>query len=418
MKLRLPGVVELHADERAPLSAAFCGFFCLLCGYYLLRPLRDALGLAGGVGQLPWLFTATFLAMLALVPVMGWLVRRLPPARFVPVVFRFFALNILLFALWFASAWAPLAAARVFFVWLSVYNLFVVSMFWSALADRFTPGQGKRLFAFITAGGSAGALAGPALTALLVNSLGPAGLALLGALLLEATVQCWRVLIGATRQHGGAAADAKAQSGLGGHVLNGLLLLVRDAYLAGIAVYFLLHTLASTFLYLEQARLIAAASLDTATRAQWFALVDLAVSCSSLLLQIFVSSALMRRFGLAPSLAVLPVLGWLALLACALLPSLGTLAVAQALRRSGDYALSRPAREVLFTVVSREAKYKAKGAMETVVYRAGDAASSWLFSALTAMGAGFLTLAWLMLPVSLAWTWLCAWLARRQAAVL
>jgi AAA family ATP:ADP antiporter len=309
---------------------------------------------------------------------------------------------------WFASGGAPVLAGRVFFVWLSVYNLFVVSVFWSALADRFSAEQGKRLFAFIAAGGSMGALAGPALAASLVVPTGPAPIALLSALMLELTVRCYR------RLPVGQAAAGRGEA-LGGDAFNGLRLLFSNRYLAGVALYFLLHTLSSTFLYLEQARIIAASSADTGQRAQWFALVDLAVSCASLLLQLFVTSRLLKTLGLAAGLALLPLAGWLAFLACALWPGLPMLAAAQAMRRACDYAISRPSREVLFTVTSREAKYKAKSAIETVVYRGGDTASGWLFAAAASAGIGLWGLAWIMLPVSLCWAGLSVWLARWQA---
>ncbi|MDB5798085.1 MAG: transporter [Paucimonas sp.] len=424
MKRLLSRVVEIQPGEGAALFAAFAGFFFLLCGYYLLRPLRDAMGLAGGVGQLPWLFSATFIAMLLLVPVYGWLARRHAPARFVPLVFRFFSFNILLFAAWFASGRAPVEAGRVFFVWLSVYNLFVVSMFWSALADRFSSEQGRRLFAFIAAGGTLGALAGPALAAGIALPGGPALMALLAALLLESCVHCYRRLArgaaaGALRPDlDGAPATAGRHgthgAGLGGTVLAGLGLLLRDRYLGAIALYFLLHTLASTFLYLEQSRLVASSSGDTAARAQLFALIDLAVSGTTLLLQLFVTSRLLRWFGVGVALALLPLVGWAAFALAASFPTLWVMAGAQAMRRACDYAIARPARELLFTVVSREAKYKVKSAIETVVYRGGDAASAWIFNLLAAAGAGFATLAWIMLPISLAWAGLSAWLARQQ----
>lgn len=411
MKPLLPRVVDCRGGELPALIAAFTGFFFLLCGYYLLRPLRDAMAIAGGAGQLQWLFSATFLSMLALVPVYGWVVRRLPPERFIPLVFRFFALNILLFAALFAFDLATVAVGRVFFVWLSVYNVFVVSVFWSALVDRFNSEQGTRLFGFIAAGGTAGALAGPAFAAWLAPHASGAWLALLAALLLEACVRCYRLLTAHTQ-----AGHAGDRLPLGGAVLDGLRLLLQDRYLRAIALWFLLHSVASTFLYLEQARLVEQQTVDTGSRIRLFALVDLAVSCSTILVQIFLTARLLRRFGVAAALAALPLVGALVFLAVAAAPALATVALAQAVRRATDYAIARPARELLFTVVSREAKYKAKSAIETVVYRGGDASSGWLFAAASAAGAGFATLAGVMLPVSLGWAALSVWLARRHDA--
>jgi AAA family ATP:ADP antiporter len=407
-------LVDVRPGETAALLAGFAYFFCLLSGYYLLRPLRDAMGLVGGAGQLQWLFTATFIVMLALVPVFGLLAKRWPPTRFVAVIYRFFALNILAFGALFAAGVQELAVSRVFFVWISVYNLFVVSIFWSVLADRFSSAQGRRLFGFIAAGGTAGALAGPALAALLARSAGVAWLAVLAALLLELALQCCRRL--QREAPGGRGAPARDQA-LGGGVFAGIRLIVHDRYLLGIVAYLLLHSFASTFLYMEQGRIVAASLATTAARTQLFASADLAVSCLSILLQVVVTGQVLRRFGVVAGLILLPLAGMAAFGAIALWPTLAVLVVAQGVRRAVDYALSRPAREVLFTVVSREAKYKAKSVIETVVYRGGDAASGWLAALAAAAGVGFGGMALLWLAPVAGWVALSAWLARRQGAL-
>ena len=413
--------VDVEAGEVRATLLGFCWFFCLLGGYYLLRPLRDALGLAGGAQELQWLFSGTFVAMLMLVPLFGALVARLPPRRFVPLAYRFFTASIVVFGVLIARDVQNVWVGRVFFVWISVFNLFVVSIFWSVLADRFSNAQGRRLFGFIAAGGTAGTFAGPALAATLVSTVGPVALTLGAALLLEAALQCFRGLH--PRATGSAALDAGRGAGegegdaarpLGGGVFAGLGLIVRSPYLLGLCGYLLLHTAASTFLYFEQGRIVADAFADTASRTRFFALVDLGVSTSTLLLQVFVTGRLMKRLGLGMALLLLPVASALAFVAVAWSPALLVLAGAQALRRACDYAIARPAREVLFTVVSREAKYKAKNAIETVVYRGGDAASGWLSSGLGALGIGFAGLAAIAIPLSAAWALLSLWLAREQ----
>jgi len=411
MPLRmLRRLVDVHADETGALLAGFAYFFCLLCGYYLLRPLRDALGLIGGAGQLQWLFSATFIVMLLLVPVFGLLAQRWPPRRFVAVIYRFFTFNILGFGLLFAAGVQELAVARAFFVWISVYNLFVVSIFWSVLAEHFSSEQGRRLFGFIAAGGTAGALAGPALAALL-SGIGVAWLAVLAALLLEVALQCCRWL---QRVAPGSGQALRRRQPLGGDVLAGVRLVWREPYLRGIVAYLLLHSFASTFLYIEQARIVAASLAETAERTRLFASADLAVSCLSLLLQVAVTGRLLRRFGVMAGLLLLPVAGMAAFAAIAIWPTLAMLVAAQSLRRAVDYALSRPAREVLFTVLSREAKYKAKSVIETVVYRGGDAVSGWLAALATSAGLGFGGVALLWLAPGAGWVALSAWLARRQ----
>jgi AAA family ATP:ADP antiporter len=407
-------LVDVRPGETVALLAGFAYFFCLLSGYYLLRPLRDALGLVGGSAQLQWLFTATFVVMLLLVPVFGLLARRWPPKRFVAIIYRFFAFNILCFGALFAAGVQELAVSRIFFVWISVYNLFVVSIFWSVLADHFSSAQGRRLFGFIAAGGTAGALAGPALAALLAGTAGVAWLALLAAVLLELALQCCRRL---QRETQGRERAVSGEQALGGSVLAGVRLVLHDRYLLGIVAYLLLHSFASTFLYMEQGRIVAASLADTASRTRLFASVDLAVSCLSLVLQMAVTGQVLRRFGVVAGLALLPLAGLAAFAAIAIWPTLLVLVAAQGARRAVDYALARPAREVLFTVVSREAKYKAKSVIETVVYRGGDAAGGWLaaLAAAAGIGAGGIALLWLA-PVA-GWVALSAWLARRQQAM-
>ena len=407
-------LVDVRPGETVALLAAFAYFFCLLSGYYLLRPLRDALGLVGGASQLQWLFTATFVVMLLLVPVFGLLARRWPPKRFIALIYRFFALNILCFGALFAAGVQELAVSRIFFVWISVYNLFVVSIFWSVLADHFSSAQGRRLFGFIAAGGTAGALAGPALAALLARSAGVAWLAVLAALLLELALRCCRRL---QREAPGGRGAVSREQALGGGILAGMRLVLRERYLLGIVAYMLLHSFASTFLYMEQGRIVAASLADTAARTQLFATADLAVSCLSLLLQMAVTGHVLRRFGVVAGLALLPIAGMAAFAAIALWPTLLVVMAAQAGRRAVDYALARPAREVLFTVVSREAKYKAKNVIETVVYRGGDAVSGWLAALAAPVGIGLGGIALLWLAPAAGWVALSAWLARRHQAM-
>lgn len=433
--LRHAGVktIEIRPGEGVAALLAFAYFFCLLSSYYLLRPLRDAMGLENGAQQLPWLFTATFITMLALVPVFGAVASRWPPRRFIPLVYRFFAFNILGFGILFATGTARIWSAHIFFVWISVFNLFVVSIFWSAMADRFSSEQGKRLFGFIAAGGTAGALIGPALTALLTIRFGIALLPVLAALFLELAVQSFLQLAKRQTRCNLSAfryeqANTKAGTGarqndaslafydrrIGGKLYAGIALIAKDAYLLSIVAYLLLHSLASTFLYLEQGRIVAATLGNTESRTQLFALVDLSVSVLTIVLQLTLTGRLLQRYGVALALMLLPLASVLALGALAWWPGLAMLALVQGVRRAIDYAIVRPAREILFTVVSREAKYKAKSVIETVVYRGGDAASGWLFALLAAAGMGFPGIALLFLPLGAGWMMLSRRLAAQQ----
>ncbi|WPN49477.1 MULTISPECIES: NTP/NDP exchange transporter [unclassified Pseudomonas] len=400
-------------SERAALALGFAFHFCVLASYYLVRPLRDALGLEGGADKLQWLFTATFVVMLLMVPVFGALASRLPATRFVPLIYRVIALSMLVFGLLIANHIAPVAVGRVFFVWISIYNLFIVSIFWSVLVDRFSSEQGRRLFGFIAAGGTLGTFIGPMLAATMATRLGPIALTFTAALLLEIAVHCYRRLLRQTQAHAqGRWVDDRR---MGGSMLAGITLIVRSPYLLGLVLFMLLHTSAATLLYFEQGRIVAGSYADVASRTQFFALVDLTVSALTLIFQLLLTAPLIRAVGMGGALVALPLATVVAFAAMALAPVPATVALAQGLRRAVEFAIVRPAREVLWTVVSREEKYKAKNVIETLVYRGGDAASGWLSAGLTAMGAGFASVALFIVPFAGAWGWLCLWLARRQA---
>jgi ATP:ADP antiporter, AAA family len=297
---------------------------------------------------------------------------------------------------------------------MSVFNLFVVSIFWSVLVDVFHNDEAKRLFGIIAAGGTAGALAGPALTALLAGSVPPAVLTVVAAALLEAAVWCVLMLTMGNRDVESSNRPAGRDLRIGGNAFAGLAALVRSRYVFGIVLYMLLFTTTSTFLYLEQARIVSARFPDTATRAQFFAVIDFTVSCLTLLSQTALTAWAIRSFRVPAVLAFLPAVTAVAFAAIAALPSLAVLTGMQTLRRAVDYAFARPAHEVLFTVVDRESKYKAKSAVETFVFRGGDAASSWAYAGLAALGLSFPSIAVLVLPFIAAWVGLALWLGRRQ----
>lgn len=428
--LALRPAVPLRPDEVRALVWSFLYFFSLLSAYYVLRPLRDEMGVAAGVGHLQWLFTGTFFAMLAAAPLFGWLVSRVPRRRLVPIAYRVFSLNILLFFVWLAAAEDLTVPARVFFVWVSVFNLFVVSVFWSFMADLFREEQAKRLFGFVAAGGSAGAIAGPAMTSALAVPLGPVNLLLLSALLLEITILCVRALLrsapgcsenrsGGSSGAGGAVTGSSSGAGgapIGGRTLAGFSAIPRSPYLSGIALFMLLYTTTSTFLYFQQANLVAAASDDPGERTRIFALIDTAVGVLTLLLQTFVTGRFMRWAGLAPCLAAAPLVTFAGFCAVAAAPAVAVVAIVQAVRRALDFAITNPARQALFTVVSREARYKSKNVLDTVVYRGGDMASGWLYAGLTSIGLALTGTALAALPASAAWAWIGAVLGRSAEA--
>lgn len=404
--------LDVQPGERTALMLGFAFHFCVLASYYLVRPLRDALGLEGGADKLQWLFTATFVVMVLMVPVFGALASRLPATRFVPLIYRVIAASMLVFGVLIANHIAPVAVGRVFFVWISIYNLFIVSIFWSVLVDRFSSEQGRRLFGFIAAGGTLGTFIGPLLAATMATRLGPVALTVAAALLLEVAVRCYRALLSRTQSQSGSRLMEDRR--MGGSMLAGITLITRSPYLLGLVLFMLLHTSAATLLYFEQGRIVAGSYADLASRTQFFAVVDLIVSALTLIFQLLLTAPLIRLVGVGGALVALPLATIVAFSAMALAPVPATVALAQGLRRAVEFAIVRPAREVLWTVVSREEKYKAKNVIETLVYRGGDAASGWLSVGLTALGAGFGLVALVIVPFAGLWGWLCLWLARHQ----
>jgi AAA family ATP:ADP antiporter len=410
-------VVAVRPGEMRALLWSFAYFFCLLAGYYVLRPLRDEMGIAGGVRNLQWLFTATFAVMLAAVPAFGALVARLPRRRFIPLIYHFFVANIVLFWLFLSFDIGKVQVARVFFVWISVFNLFAVSVFWSFMADMWASEQGKRLFGFIAAGGSAGALMGPALTVWLALPLGPVNLLLIAALFLELAVLCAQRLESASRVPASTPVAQTAQTGaaaLGGGWFAGIAMVLRSPYLAGIALWVCLLSLAGTFLYFQQANIVAAASDDPAVRTRIFATIDLSIGILTIMVQFLATGRLIGRFGVGRAAAFLPLVFGLGFVALAFTPMLFVVIAFQAIQRTANFAISNPAREVLFTVLAREEKYKAKNVIDIVVFRGADAASGWLFAALRGAGLELSAIALATVPVTGVWFALAIALGRGQ----
>ena len=376
----LSRVVAVRPEEVRALLWSFAYFFCLLAAYYILRPLRDEMGVAGGVKNLQWLFSATFVTMLAAVPCYGALVARLPRRRFIPLVYHFFVANLAIFWLLLTLGVEKQMVARIFFVWISVFVLFAVSVFWSFMADLYNSEQGKRLYGFIAAGGSAGALAGPAITIGLAKAIGVVNLLVVAAVLLELAVMC------AARLEPKQEVVRKGEQSLGGGALDGLMMVVRSPYIAGITLWVALLSVAATFLYFEQAAIVAAASDDPAVRTRIFATVDLSVGVLTLAVQFLATGKLIERFGVGPALALVPLVFVAGFAVLAAAPVLAVVIAFQALQRTANFAISNPAREVLFTVLARDEKYKAKNVIDIVAVRGADAAGGWLVTGLRMLG--------------------------------
>jgi AAA family ATP:ADP antiporter len=419
----LKKIVEVHKNEVPALILSFAYFFCLLCSYYILRPVRDEMGIKGGVENLQWLFTGTFAVMLAAVPLFGAAVAHFSRRRVVPVVYYFFIINLFVFFLLFKSGMHTVWTARAFFIWLSVFNLFVVSVFWSFMADLFTNEQARRLFGFIAAGGSAGAIAGPSLTVGLSSVLGPVNLIPLSILILCLSLLCVHLLL---RWEGAGYEDSEKSAPrknvdevrIGGSIFAGFTRVIRSRYLLGICAFVVLYTTLSTFLYFTQARIIESTFDDPAKRTSFFASMDLAVNAVTIIGQVFITGKLATRMGLSVTLMLIPALVTFGFVALGLFPVLAVLLVFQVIKRAGNYAITRPAREILFTIVTNEDKYKSKNFIDTVVYRGGDAASGWAFAGLAGLGMSLSSIAFIAAPISALWMIIGLILGKKQEAIL
>ena len=407
---------SIAREERPAVLWSFLYFFFVLCGYYVLRPLRDEMGIVGGVRSLPWQFTATFVVMLLAVPFYSAVVARFPRRAIIPIVYRFCALTLLAFFFLDRSGISEIRLARVFFVWVSVFNLFVVSIFWSFMVDTFRGEQGKRLFGAIAAGGSCGALAGPALAAVLANTTGRVGLYIASAVLLECAVFCVKRIVGWASTHDAGDVGKTPDRAVGGGALAGFKLALRSPYLLAIAGMMLAYTATSTVLYADQARIVGETIADSAARTALFAKIDLAVNAVALTAQGFVTGWVLTAVGLSVALCVLPAVTAAGFLGLALAPGLGTLVAVQVLRRGLQYGLERPSREVLYTAVTSEEKYKAKAFIDTVVFRGGDAAAIWAYDAVRSLALPSAVVTTAMLVVCGGWAAVAIYAARKNEA--
>lgn len=408
-------LVDIRDDEHHAVWMSFGYFFFVLAGYFILRPIRDEVAAASGVRNLPWMFAGTLAVTLLFNPLFSALVVRFAPRRFIPYAYHFFVLNLLGFYLLmrFGDRAGGTAAAawigRAFFTWTSVFNLFVVSIFWSFMADVFRSDQAKRLFGFIGVGGTLGSIVGSGITASLASRIGTVNLLLVSAVLLEFAVVF--VTSFPASAGGGRARDSTP---IGGSVWAVFSHLARSPYLLGICLFQILYTVGSTFLYFQQADIVGRFYVTRDARTSVLAQIELAVQIVTVVTQIFLTGRLIRWLGLGAALALLPVLSLVGFTALGLKPVFATLAVFIVLRRGLNFAVTNPAMEVLFTVVPREDKYKAKNFIETFVYRAGDQIGAWTNAGLTALGLGSTGIAFAALPLAVIWLLGGVWLGREQ----
>ncbi|NAY92398.1 MFS transporter [Muricauda sp. JGD-17] len=400
-------ILLVKPKERTSVLLSFFFFFSLLCAYFVLRPIRDEMGIQNGAENMQWLFTGTFLAMLFIVPVFGLLNRRYSPFSLLLYCYTFFFLNILgfygLFHLEIGLGWLPTA----FFIWISVFNLFVVSLFWSFMADLFSSFSSKRVFGVIASGGSLGAISGPLLSNYLSYLVSFKEMLLVAALLLSIGIGCMLGLFSMAKnslpEENRMSKQKRSNQNSG--LFYGISNTFKSNYLLGIATFVLLYTSISTFLYFEQAHLLEVASLNSGQRISYFSKVDLATNTLAIVGQLLFTSRIIKKMGLALTMAIIPLLVAIGLFLMGFKLSLILIAVLLIVHRAGNFFLLRPSKEILFTVTSHEYKYQSKNFIDTAIYRGGDAITGWFFAGLTSLGLGLSTIALVAVPLALLWSY-------------
>lgn len=428
MKTLLQTFTNIKRQELLPTLVAGLFFFCILSALMVVRPAREALGMQRGIEAIRWLFMATLLVTLLVNPLFGLLVSRFRRMVFIAATYLFFSLGLVCFygLLTFAPAHIGLVSGQVFYVWFSVFNLFATMLFWALLTDRFSKEQSQRLFAAISLGGTLGAIFGPWLASMLARPFGTPLLLLIAAgFLICAVLSAWWLTslrierveeIQATEdpQHKTAQTDAE-HALIGGSAWEGFTAVIRSPYLLGISAYVLILAVVATLLYFTRLQMVAALALDTDTRTEAFARIDFYTQAATFVLQAFLTSHLIKRFGIAVTLALLPITVAFGFIGLALLGSLAALIAFEASFRAVQRGIMRPARETLFTTVPRAERYKAKAFIDTFVYRSGDALGSQTEGLLGRLGMGLAGLAWFAVPLAVIWMSLGLWLGYTQA---
>jgi AAA family ATP:ADP antiporter len=421
----LTRLAPIEARETRVVTAAFSLFFFVMAGYFAVRPVRETVGTVLGRDQVADLWVVNAFLSVLIIPIYGWIVARFRRSAFLPATYGVVAAVLAgIGASMQGGDIAPLVG-KIFYVFISLLNLFLISMFWSFLLELFDKQQTKRLFGVIAAGGSAGALAGPLLSDLTVGSIGQSGVLYLGAALFAAAIVCQRVLLGIWSDRPAAAPnEARGQARdkasverddrpLGGNVFAGVMLILRSPYLIGIALFIVGVSTVSTLLYFEQLRLVQVTFPDTTVRTQVFARLDWIVQSLTVLSQLFLTGRIAARFGVTSLLTIVPAAMVVGFLVLAGNGTFAALAVVFVLRRWGEYAFLRPAREMLWSPLDKESKYKAKSTVDVPVYRGADAISAQVNSAVTNAGVTASGVMVLGAIVAALWGVVGWWLGRR-----
>lgn len=410
-------VLGIEPDELVAVTWSFVYFFCILSAYFMLRSVRDAMAIVSGVQNIPWLFTGTFVLMLLATPIFGWVTSKYPRRIFLPWIYYFFVANILIFYTIFTYAQnndlSEVWIGRAFFVWLSVFNLFVVSVFWSFMADIYTKQQSRRLFGVISAGGSAGALIGPIVTSLLVVPIGFRNLLPISALLLLFAVFCvYRLRKWVQQRQTDASSEsadiAASKKAIGGSAWAGVKFVLTKPYFSAIATALVCATFLGGATYMYMAEMVSITFEGTDRRTQIFAIMDAMINALSFIGQLLIVKHSVRKLGIGGTLALLPIVSVIGFTLLAVNPVFLIIAALHVMRRSITFGLSKPTSDMLYSVVSPEAKYKAKNFIETAIYRGGDVISTWTIRLIS--GVGLSGVALFCVPIALLWAWLAFWI--------
>ncbi len=409
-------ILMLKPKETKLVLWSFFYFFCLLSGYFLLRPLRDEMGIINGANRMQWLFTGTFVCMLLLAPIFGYFTKKFAMRHVIMGSYLFFIINLFIFYLCFVFTGKSGLLASIFFIWLSVFNLFVVSLFWSLMADVFSSKSSKRTFGIVAAGGSLGALTGPLLSQYITMYFAMEYLILMAMAFLGFTIMAiykiteLKDIKGFSRAVHPFNTEFKLQR----KYWKSLLAALKSRYILGIVLFILMYTSVSTILYFEQAHIIEDSVSESTERLLYFSRVDFATNSLTLVAQFFVTNRVIKKFGLSATLAIVPILLAIGFFVLSAKLNLICIAALIVLHRAGNFSLLKPSREILFTVCSKEEKYRVKNFIDTAVYRGGDALMGWLFTLFLTLGFGLSAIALLAIPIVIMWAFLGFKLGRKQ----
>src|ERR1700730_16789181 len=409
-------IVDVKPDEIRALWLGFVFHFLILTGYYIMRPIRDSIAAGNRLETLPWMFTATLVAMLIANALFAAVVARTSRRKFIPLAYGFFIFNLALF--FFLMRNSPPAQqvwiGRALYVWVSVFNLFNPAIFWAFMTDLFTVEQGKRLYGFIAVGGTLGAIFGAYITKHYIREIGPANLLVIAALMFAIAGFLVRFFPRGFAEEDKTAATAEAP--IGGSVWSGITHICHSPYLMGLAATIMLYTTTSTWAYFQQSELVGGLLKTSTARTEFFGNLEIWVNSITLLIQIFLTGRLLKWFGVAFTLVSLPFVSLVGFAAMGVAASLALLAVFQVARRAAAYALMRPSREILFTVLKREDKYKVKSVTDTLGYRLCDQLGAWSYGGLGTNGLGLSlnAISWISVPITAGCCALSIWLARKQ----